>query len=418
MGKLKENPIQWLPDVGKKDSDCTILELWSRYHNDIADFRGFDKKEQTISNYTGQLKVIEASLKQQPALVLNGFDVWEVAVSVRFQGSGKPYQVSTLSKRLTIMTDIFEFVEAFGIGINPIAKAPWKLMDREVSFELDAEDIQGELVKKAGNRILPRYLFLKQEQRLMTKIFENVEKDGKWLGLALLLWCGVRPAECRGLRFSDLHHFADYPDRRWLTVVTSADENGNSKKRVKTQNSVRLIPVHLELEDVLKRRQLFMEATGVEDVKKMPLVCQGNEFETPCSAWSFAKFVKDEVSQVFSEAFLENAAVANYIDMDLSAKKAKLTSKYSTEAANADMELSARMFRRNFATKNGATSQSESDVHFSMGHDDDSQKFPYSENLLYKRCLKMDERVILQELHWKEEESGEEVEEAFEEGSC
>ena len=41
----KGNPLQWLPQPDKEDADCTILELWARYADDIANFAIFGVRQ-------------------------------------------------------------------------------------------------------------------------------------------------------------------------------------------------------------------------------------------------------------------------------------------------------------------------------------------------------------------------------------
>lgn len=46
--KISANsPLQWRPPDDKPDEDCTLLELWSRFYDEIAEYQGFCNKEKT-----------------------------------------------------------------------------------------------------------------------------------------------------------------------------------------------------------------------------------------------------------------------------------------------------------------------------------------------------------------------------------
>lgn len=403
MPKLKENPAQWKPPVLKPDHECSILEIWSRHYKAISEFRNFSNPDKTIHSYTATLKLISPALENRPALLMNGLEIWDAVVSVRLKTkgihAGEAYSRNSMKGRLSIIADIYKFIETSGIGTNPIRKAPWALFDHIPDFEWDGEMLQKHLQQKFSNKILPRYLSAAQEKQLMEEILVHVNEDGRWVGMALLLWLGLRPSEARGRLWSDRHAFIDHPTRNFWTAISSADEDGVPKYLMKTKNAVRAIPETIELQEVIKRRLEYLKRHHEGDFSTLPVVCMKNNFATPCSSRDFAKFVKVVLENLFKKGFWAESALAVYLEYDFNAKKSTTGDIYTMEDLIADSEITARLLRRNFATKNGATSQSESDLHFSMGHEDDTEDFPYAELLLYPRCVKMDERIILPELH-------------------
>ena len=75
--EMMRSAAQWMPPEDKLDEDCTLLELWSRFHNEIADYRNFQNKNRTIAEYTTALKSIEKALKELRATQMTAFDCLE-----------------------------------------------------------------------------------------------------------------------------------------------------------------------------------------------------------------------------------------------------------------------------------------------------------------------------------------------------
>lgn len=205
MPKRKELPDKWLPNKAKPDRDCTLLELWSRYFMQIALFRCFQSPEETCASYTAILTIIEKAISGKTARNMTAFDCWDAVQSVLYKTKGKhagePYSTSTLLSRLTVIRDIYLFAETRAICCNPLWIPPWELIDEKgIDFCRSSDEIREALRKKvAAKKIKPRYLTLQQERRLLRKIVEHIGEDGRWLGLAIYLYVGVRPAEGRGI---------------------------------------------------------------------------------------------------------------------------------------------------------------------------------------------------------------------------
>lgn len=71
---VNKDPNQWLPPSQKPDILCTILELWSRHHAEIAKYRNFQSTN-TIADYTGMLFVISPALSTKPVSRMTAPDV-------------------------------------------------------------------------------------------------------------------------------------------------------------------------------------------------------------------------------------------------------------------------------------------------------------------------------------------------------
>lgn len=407
MPKFPENPKQWLPDPDLPDAECDLLQIWSRYHEEIAKYRNFQNKDETLKNYTGALKIIEKSLVGRPICQFNVFDIWDIARSVPGRLNSKneyiEYSHSTLMKRITILRDVFLYAEARTICFNPLQSSILDLFKKcEFTFDQASEEIKNVLRERYKNKLLPRYLSTKQEQALMRKILEHIEVDGRWVGLAILLWTGVRASELRGLRFADIKQFFDLADRRYICFCRSSQADGTEKPNMKNQYGPRSIPEHIELHYIIKKREDFIKkVTKRSDISDLPAVTSGNHFGQPCSATELAIFVKTQLQKVFGNEYMAELMILHHLtDTEPDAGIDGDTPNNPADLA-ADLQLGTRLTRRNFCTKNYAETLLEDwQSRLTMGHKTECKvAYPYSEGHLLEMLHCMDHRMILPEIH-------------------
>ena len=394
--------------VSEENSDikmCTLPEIWSRRSNEIAAFRGFRDPAVRIADYTHTLDTISDALNKHPVCEMSAIDIYDAITSVRVYqvaGTTRYYADSIYAKRLAIIRDIYKYLEACGICTNPLWYAPWELIG---DGKLDPWLTRDQLVHKlkdaasilADKRILPRYLPDELEQKLMQRIADNILKDGLWAGLLLLLCQGLRVSEARGLCYRDLVALDSRPDRRKINLYSSADKAGKKKARMKNKQSVRSVPEHIEVMTLLKQREAKIKAAlGVDDIGDLPIICNGNDYTTPCTYYQFAKFARGELDHLFQND--PDTKKALLIDLYLHPDPADRKTK---QIDAADCELSGRLFRRNYATQCYAkTDMSDDDLALTMGHKtDDTSTYPYSEGNLLRLMDKLDHRMILPQLH-------------------
>lgn len=231
--------------------------------------------------------------------------------------------------------------------------------------------------------------------RLIRQNFDGPEGelDGRWFGLALYLYLGLRPSEGRGLYYRNCRQFCTNCDRRYVNIVNSADAEGKIKDRVKSKNGVRRIPVHIELEMLIQKwvKNIY-RLTGKTDISDYPMICVGTDFEHPCSATAMAVFSKQVLQRVVPVDDLREMAQALYEeDMQRTVQDRKV------EKA-CDYALSTRLYRRNFITKLYAeTTLLDRDIRLCVGHDreyDDTTIADYAEDKVLVRMRAMDKRMI------------------------
>jgi len=402
---MANNPHMWIPPPEKANNECTFPELWSRHCYCIADFRHFKDPETRLADYTQVLKTISAGLSKAPACRLSAFDILQAITSVRTYSAGgltRLYSDDIYKKRLAVIRDAYKYFEAYGICSNPLWHPPWELVgDGHLDAWMTPNDLLQEMAEVASSlsakRLLPRFLLDDMEDRLMRRVMANITKDGRWAGIALLLYQGPRMSEARGLCYADLVPLVSRPERRKIIYHCGADAQGQKKSTLKNRQSVRANPEHIELMSILRRREDYTKAElGKEGIGNLPVVCYENNFTQPCSSADFASFLRKQLDTLFVSD--PEAKRALLIDLYLN-DDPTLSGDDQTDPA--DLELAGRLFRRHFATQcNAKTSMSDDDIAVAMGHKlTDDVSFLYSERNIMRLMDMLDHRMIIPELH-------------------
>lgn len=138
----------------------------------------------------------------------------------------------------------------------------------------------------------PRALTIGQQGRLALYAAEHVLEDGRFCGILISLYTGMRPAECRGLRWNDFRSFPDHPGRHYLKIDEILNDKLEYSKQLKTKNALRHIPVHIEIESALQKRKKFVQQSmdANKDIGELPIVCFENEFKDPCRGPDYSNF--------------------------------------------------------------------------------------------------------------------------------
>ena len=234
-------------------------------------------------------------------------------------------------------------------------------------------------------------------------IMDHITEDGRWVALLLMLWCGFRPSEVRGLNYGHLRKFKAHPSRRYITAVQTATSSGDLQESMKNKYSVRSVPEHVELQAAMMVRGCYVQdQLQGKDLSTLPLACFGNDFGRRCTAVELSLFAKKQLKLLFeSEEALETAALELFLDELTEDSEYSASNASTAEDRNADMEISARMLRRNYATKCYAEARMTAlQVRLTMGHKvDDIVHDPYSEDSLWLILKNMDHRMIIPNMH-------------------
>ena len=319
MPKHPPNPKQWLPDTPViVNEKMDLLNAWSCYCEKIAKYRGFRDASATILDYTSTLMQIEAALKGVPIYKLDPFSIMDFVASVPGRANSKgeyiAYSVNTLTKRLTIIRDILLYMESAHNVRNVLSYKMYTLVRDSLLGRQTSEEVKEELKSKYKNKILPRYLTIKQEQKLMREILLHIEEDGRWLGLAMLLWCGVRASELRGVHFGDIQRFVDYINRGYICFCRSIEDDGNEKPIMKNKYGPRSISAHIELQYVIEKRVSFVQrATGETGISALPAITCGNNFVQACTSAELLTFAQTQLKRVFGKEYMDELMILFYL---------------------------------------------------------------------------------------------------------
>lgn len=261
------------------------------------------------------------------------------------------------------------------------------------------KEIQYELQEQREHyKYKTKSLTVEQLEKLTRIVWENIEDDGRYCMIALMLYAGVRPAEGRALTWGDIVPFVDHPDQWILNLYRIRDREGTLKQDMKTPNAFRRIPVHCELMALLKKRREFvLKANAGKDIFSFPVCCLGNDFETPCRDF--------EVCQLTDKIFASGLKIKRE-DMYIYMLEAEVEKMSEHEGcADKDQQLTLYVLRRAFWTWcESLTSLTDFQKRYIMGHDmkigNHSVHSRYNnENRLWEICRKLDHCVLGKNLH-------------------
>ena len=281
----------------KTDGDMSLKEYWGKHCTFIAKDRHWAIQEgdqyssktcTTLRQYDDYIKKVAGYLDMSiseitPASILRA--VAEVAKECK-------YQEATVKTIISALRDVFSYAATCGHAYNILPKSyagdkPTNLTTLMVQRILAPAAANAEL-----NDSCPRALTIGQQGRLALYAAEHVLEDGRFCGILISLYTGMRPAECRGLRWNDFQSFPDHPDRHYLKVDEILNDKLMYSKRVKTKNALRCVPVHIEIEGVLQKWKKFVQQNMGEDtdIGELPIVCFANEFRNPCRGPAYSNF--------------------------------------------------------------------------------------------------------------------------------
>lgn len=398
------------------DCDLTIPKYWDKHRVSIAETRGWEfswdqdgeVECQTMKNYDRMMEKISPYLVEAIS-ELTFFDLQRALEQVRCSRKVRPYSLSTMMGYRALLSDIYRFAQDRGDAYNILAyftaRGKNVLNDAAGSIvsmidpALPEAVMLGRLRAALEERIyLPRSLRPEQQAHLIRLLVDRVQDDGRYCGLAIMLYAGLRPAECRALRWKDIVSFADYPERHMIYVHDSLDSKGNRKGRLKTGSGYRKVPVHIELEQHLEKRKTFVQ-TVVGDkysIDDFPICCMENNFRTPCRDFQLSILAAD----VLNSLSVTKEELVTYL-LDL------VTENDVASEGAGDLHLASYVLRRNFWTwLQSSTQLTNLEKLYVMGHEMASGNVdlrPSYNNpeVLWRICCLMDKHAISLRLHKK-----------------
>lgn len=402
-----------------RDSGLFFAAYWDKHKFEIANSRNWDCKGDcpewpncfrrctdhakrvsttgTLHAYDRYIHLAAAYLKK-PISEVTFFDVCAAIGTVQRE---KNYSTATAGGIATAIRHIYDFAGKYGDAENITNYSKAKSKDEKAIdiLVLLASDkptafIREEL-RKERDRLsdTTKSLTVWQMERLATFLTEHMEEDGRYVLICLMLYAGVRPAEGRALRWKDITPFVDHPEREILNLYQIRTPEGKINPRMKTENSYRRVPVHVELSALLKKRKAYVQAHARGPIDELPLCCFGNQFNRSCRDYEVAALAQ----KVFTSYLSMSKAEMYCYQIE------RLSEEYEGAIKDEEQSLTLYVLRRNFWTwLQALTELTDREKRLVMGHEltsDEKRKDYNDENLLWSICEKMDRCVISKELH-------------------
>lgn len=390
------------------DGSLQLKDYWEKHRGHIARHRKWviQPKEDdyscencaTLRQYNNYIQNISGYLTM-PMSEITLLDIFVALAEVARENQYKEQTVKTI---ISALRDVFSYASTCGHAYNILrgiyAGDKAKNYVAILLLRQMMAPAAASLTENGAGGSCTSSLTIAQQGRLARYAAKCVLEDGRFCGLLLSLYTGMRPAECRGLRWSDLQPFPDHPERYFLQIDKILNQEKKYSKRVKTKNALRRIPVHIEIVDYLcKRREFVQQKMGEDtDIGELPIVCLKNEITTPCSGCEYSNFVFEQL-----EKFGVSDKQIGFTALEAVAQKE------NDDLVPSDSHPPLRILRRNFA----ALIQSSTDLtleekeyifgHRMSGKDGAKRRREYSQNMNRLWCIaqKLDKAIVCYPLH-------------------
>ena len=400
--------------------DISLPQYWNRSKNHIAVLRKWGtisrspsqsnlKKEKSVEEkraiYIRQcdrnMAALSPFLPDKPMADLSAFELLQAIQKSKYT-SRKVYAESTLKGRLSLLRDIYDYAEDRGDACNDLNY----VNDKQLTYYLKAVGLTSKerktlfqkLAKEHGTKI--RSLTPAQQAKLVRIILEHIEEDGRYLALAILLYTGMRPSECRGLNWYDWVCFQSHADRHMLPLDRQRDDQDNLIDRLKRPASYRKIGVHFELEEIIRRRLEFTlkYCSSFDEIAALPMCCSKNEFSLSFTCSQLGTFA----SRILKESIRVSEELMMTCTMDMFAYENPLS---SAEDNTEDLRVSTYLLRHDFWTwMQASTELSAKEKRYLFGHiiSDgrvDQRPLFNNETRLWDMLVKLDHMIKYYPLH-------------------
>ena len=200
---------------------------------------------------------------------------------------------------------------------------------------------------EAALLLIPKSFSIETEKKAAELLSDYKTNDGSRIGLAIMLWVGVRNNEAVGFNFGDIIEMTDHPGVYTIRLVrTSIRDDNDRKAGGKTSNAPRRLPLTEGFVNFIKNRMDYIcsqitfpytDKNGVvfNSILEMPIACKRNEFSIPCSANDLT---------ASGRAFLRNELKMNEHDVS------GISYLIRHDENTSEKDPTTYLFRRNFAT--------------------------------------------------------------------
>ena len=233
--------------------------------------------------------------------------------------------------------------------------------------------------------------------QIVDLINQHLLEDGRYIALAISFYAGVRPAECRALKWEDVKPITGHPGCYYFEIHHTLDRMTKDQESTKTENAYRPVPIHIELQTLLDRWKNHIENTTGQKPEGY-ICCAETAYGTPCSHYQYANFAKSKVySRLDADMLFQNAlsmAIEEY-------EGEQGHNKYF----DPDENLTLYVLRRNFWTwLQSSTRLTPLEKKYVMGHEmivnrENLRSRFNNQDLLWKIGQEMNRFSVMTELH-------------------
>lgn len=192
--------------------------------------------------------------------------------------------------------------------------------------------------QKSSNHKIIKSLTIKDIFTIIKIVLENIEEEGLYMGILLMLFFGIRNNEAVALKYNDIIKQDSFDGFNIRVNESGTDEAGVTKASTKTPSGNRLVPFVNWCLYIIKRRIEYIRKNtnlSYEEIGELTIVCKGNDFTKSC--------VSNDISQIALTMFIDKF---KFSIEDYAAYYFEMESDDTLE----EYTLSAYVFRRNYIT--------------------------------------------------------------------
>lgn len=240
-------------------------------------------------------------------------------------------------------------------------KIPNCWVDRSVEDNTDNETTQG--------KIIPKSFSDEEEFAICKELMKPVESiTGEYLGLLLMLVCGLRNGEAAGINFGDIYKIKGYNELYCLKVRKQSMLNSNNIDfKLKTKNGYRIIPlVDVFIKYICKYRNYIeglidkgdLKLPDLQTIDDLPIAHRKNNYLKRCSSADLSKAGQDLFIKLgYREDNVKNIHISDVFLYESKGKDFPV-----------EKDPTTYILRRNFATRIKGLGFTEAEIHNCMGH--------------------------------------------------
>lgn len=361
----KAKTVLSITNLSSEDLKLPIDEVFSKcVKKGMADYYGWNTA--TTEDYAGIVAAFAKAFGKKPFSGLTYLN-YEEALSKQCEQykqkhKGVEMRTSTIRKRKTVITRLTHYVErnSNGLYVNPLM-GNWGLRKKRYYPGGGGKRPGGRNRDKVnkGYLCVPRSLTIQTEAAFAKKVSDNrLDKSGIYIGGLIMLFLGLRPGECCGLKYDDIKEMKSGTEVEYVFYISDQEEvSGRSDGGLKTKNSYRVLPIPSTLLMFINERKDMIRnrSNAPEDIQSCPIVNSEKSYEKECSRDTFSK----KITEILRECKMSQETV-DYAESEMDKNK----------MLKGEKEPTTYVLRRNFATvMSGVCRITGDDLKYLMGHE-------------------------------------------------